>query len=122
MIVPADSPPDAVAAERFAALAHPARLSILRWLARNGMCRCKDVVSAMPLAQSTVSQHLKVLVDAGLVVAEHRRPGSFYRLDREALSELARSTGFFVQACCAGETDGGPCGKEAAPDAQDRSR
>lgn len=108
---------DRKAALRFAALAHPSRLAILRWLARHETCRCKDVVSALPLAQSTVSQHLKILVDAGLVATEHRKPESRYRLDRQALGELARATGFFVEACCAGEPPAGQCGKEAAPDA-----
>ena len=108
---------DEMAALRFAALAHPARLAILRCLARHEACRCKDVVSALPLAQSTVSQHLKILVDAGLVTAEHRKPVSRYRLDRQALGELARSTGFFVEACCAGDPPAELCGREAAPDA-----
>ena len=52
---------------QLAALGHPARIDILRHLAcEDGRC-CKEVVGVLDLAQSTVSQHLKVLVDAGLV-------------------------------------------------------
>ena len=49
------------------AVGHPARLRILRLLAHRTTCVCGDLVEAMPLAQSTVSQHLKVLKLAGLV-------------------------------------------------------
>ncbi len=114
MMMSLNTPEDAMAAARFAALAHPARLSILRWLSLHETCRCKDVVSSLPLAQSTVSQHLKVLVDAGLVVCDHKKPTSHYRLDRNALGELARTTGCFIEACCAGNPMADPCGKEAA--------
>ena len=53
-------------ADMFAALAHPARIRILRHLAGHSACNCKQVVGEVKLAQSTVSQHLKILVDAGL--------------------------------------------------------
>ncbi len=49
------------------AVAHPARVLILRLLAHRSTCVCGDLVDALPLAQSTVSQHLKVLKQAGLV-------------------------------------------------------
>lgn len=51
------------------ALAHPARLHILRLLAGQTECRGADVFSELPLAQSTISEHLRVLKDAGLVSA-----------------------------------------------------
>lgn len=57
-------------AELFKALAHPARIAIMEFLMRKGECVCGDIVSELPLAQSTVSQHLKVLKEAGLVVGE----------------------------------------------------
>ena len=57
---------DAIAA-KLAALSHPARLAILRHLSMHDCACCKDVVERIDLAQSTVSQHLKVLVEAGLV-------------------------------------------------------
>jgi DNA-binding transcriptional ArsR family regulator len=49
------------------AVGHPARVQILRLLARKEACVCGDIVDELPLAQSTVSQHLKVLKDAGLI-------------------------------------------------------
>jgi len=51
------------------ALAHPARLHILRLLAAQTECRGADVFSELPLAQSTISQHLRVLKEAGLVTS-----------------------------------------------------
>ena len=76
-------------AERLRALAHPARLAILRELARRGTCICAELVELTPRAQSTVSQHLKVLKDAGLVVGSIDGPRSCYRLDPTVLRELS---------------------------------
>jgi ArsR family transcriptional regulator, arsenate/arsenite/antimonite-responsive transcriptional repressor len=86
---------------KLAALAHPARLEILRQLARDdGRC-CKDVVSVLDLAQSTVSQHLKVLVDAGFVrfFAEGKR--SRYCIDRDALSAMRVDLDTLITRCAA---------------------
>lgn len=76
------------AAERLKALGHPVRLAIVRALAERSACCCSDVCSRLPLAQSTVSQHLKVLKDAGLV--SFRRDGvrSSYVLNPAAFSAL----------------------------------
>ena len=52
-------------ADRLKALGHPARLEILRVLAARGTCVCGEVAELMPLAQATVSQHLKVLKRRG---------------------------------------------------------
>ncbi len=85
----------------FAALAHPARLRILCHLACREACCCREIVDAFDLAQSTVSQHLKVLVDAGLVryVPENRR--SRYMVDRDALARLEGRMSTFLSSCCA---------------------
>lgn len=96
-----DSQPTHKVAESLAALAHPARLTILAHLSRNEGCACGDVVERLPLAQSTVSQHLKVLLEAGLITHELRRPRSTYRLNREALRSLSRELNSIVDACCA---------------------
>lgn len=80
---------DAIRAERLRALAHPARLAILRKLAHSGTCVCGEVVQTMPLAQSTVSQHLKVLKDVGLIRGTVEGPHSCYCLDRDAVASLA---------------------------------
>jgi ArsR family transcriptional regulator len=90
---------DVVLAARIKALAHPARLAIVRALRQVGGdgCCCGDIVRDLPLAQSTVSQHLKILREAGLVRGEIEGPRSCYCLDEavlaalsEALSGLAR--------------------------------
>ncbi|HRX93558.1 MAG TPA: metalloregulator ArsR/SmtB family transcription factor, partial [Chitinophagaceae bacterium] len=49
------------------AMSHPARIAILKVLARRNECICGDIVEVLPLAQSTVSQHLKELKNAGLI-------------------------------------------------------
>jgi DNA-binding transcriptional ArsR family regulator len=49
------------------AMAHPARVAILKFLANKKTCQCGDIVEEMPLSQSTVSQHLKELKAAGLI-------------------------------------------------------
>jgi DNA-binding transcriptional ArsR family regulator len=49
------------------ALGHPARIVILQFLAKQKSCVCGDIVEELPLSQSTVSQHLKELKDAGLI-------------------------------------------------------
>ena len=52
------------------AIGHPARVKILRILARQEECVCGDLAAEIPLAQSTVSQHLKILKTAGLIQGE----------------------------------------------------
>ena len=52
------------------ALAHPARIAILKLLAQKAACICGDIVDELPLSQSTVSQHLKELKEAGLIHGE----------------------------------------------------
>lgn len=70
------------------ALGHPARVRILRLLARQEGCICSDLVSAVSLAQSTVSQHLKVLKDAGLIRASVDGPRTCYCVDPFVLRRL----------------------------------
>ncbi|MGV3529725.1 MAG: ArsR/SmtB family transcription factor [Flavisolibacter sp.] len=52
------------------ALGHPARIAILKLLAGKNTCQCGDIVEELPLSQSTVSQHLKELKEAGLIKGE----------------------------------------------------
>ena len=84
----------------FAALSHPARIEILRHLAQQDSCCCGEVVQKFDLAQSTVSQHLKILVEAGLVKFEPDRRRSRYRIDRDALSGLSESVSTLINSCC----------------------
>jgi len=88
-------------AGKLGALAHPARIEILRHLAGREACCCKDVVECLDLAQSTVSQHLKVLVDAGLVRLTPDRQRSRYEVDRAALADLSGAVTGLLDACCA---------------------
>ena len=70
------------------ALGHPARVAIMRRLYSQGECLCGDLVQGLPLAQATVSQHLKVLKDAGLVRSETDGPRVCYCADPKALKKL----------------------------------
>ena len=70
------------------ALSHPARIAILRHLSERGSCVCGEVVKVMPLAQATVSQHLKVLKEAGLIIGTVEGPKSCYCVDRQAVARL----------------------------------
>ena len=72
------------------ALGHPARVAILRQLGKNGKCICGDIVSTLPLAQATVSQHLKVLKNAGLVQGEIDGPRVCYCIDPKAVQRLQK--------------------------------
>ncbi len=69
-------------------LAHPARVRILSLLVRQKACVCGEIVDQMPLAQSTVSQHLKVLKDTGLVQGEIDGPKVCYCVCRDQLDRL----------------------------------
>ena len=70
------------------AVGHPARVQILRLLARRTACICGDIVDELPLAQSTVSQHLKVLKDAGLIRGEVDGPRVCYCIEPRTLRRL----------------------------------
>ena len=70
------------------AIAHPARVRILRMLVRTTACVCGDIVDELPLAQSTVSQHLKVLKEAGLIRGEVDGPRVCYCIEPRALRRL----------------------------------
>jgi len=72
------------------ALGHPVRLNILRILAAQlpGDCCCTDVTQCLPLAQSTVSQHIKVLLEAGLVERHTRGTRNCYTVRHDRLEAL----------------------------------
>lgn len=75
-------------ADTLKALAHPARLAIVRLLAKRDECVCGDIVDDLPLAQSTVSQHLKALKEAGLIRGTIEGRTTCYCLDPEAVVAL----------------------------------
>ena len=99
--IPADEALDRRTADALAALAHPVRLRILRELAAEEYCCCKDVVERFPLAQSTVSQHLRVLVNAGILQVSRDAQRSRYTLNRDQLDALTRAVGALAAHCCA---------------------
>ena len=70
------------------ALGHAARVAIVRMLAEGGECVCGEIVSRLPLAQATVSQHLKVLKDAGLIHGEIDPPRVCYCINPEKIERL----------------------------------
>lgn len=87
---------DVTIAELARALSHPARLAILRLLAQRGECICNDIVSDLPLAQSTVSQHLKALKAVGLIKGKTDGPRSRYKINWPVMRGFnALSKGFF---------------------------
>lgn len=65
------------------ALAHPARIAIMKILAQRESCICNDIVQELPLAQSTVSQHLKELKAAGLIQGNITPPKVKYCINKE---------------------------------------
>lgn len=75
------------------AVGHPARVLILRLLVRREACVCGDIVDELPLAQSTVSQHLKVLKEAGLVRGEIDGPRVCYCVEPRGLRRLKALVG-----------------------------
>ncbi len=75
------------------ALGHPARVQIMRLLVRRDACICGDIVDELPLAQSTVSQHLKVLKDAGLIRGEIEGPRVSYCVEPRTLRRLKALVG-----------------------------
>jgi ArsR family transcriptional regulator len=75
-------------AEFAKALSHPARIAILKVLAQHTECICGDIVEELPLAQSTVSQHLKELKNAGLVQGTIDGPRSCYCINWKAFEKF----------------------------------
>lgn len=65
------------------ALGHPVRIQIMKILLNNACCYTGDLTEIIPLAQSTISQHLKALKDAGLIQGEIMPPKVKYCLNRE---------------------------------------
>lgn len=87
------------------ALAHPARIAILKQLAKRDSCVCGEIVEVMPLAQSTVSQHLKELLAAGLIQGTLDGAKSCYCINPVSFKRLEMILGSFLKdtsyvKCC----------------------
>lgn len=84
--------PEQVALAEFArSLAHPARIAIVTFLQERGDASCGEIVTAVPLAQATVSQHLKSLREAGLLTAETHGTSVRYSLNCENIKRFCHS-------------------------------
>jgi DNA-binding transcriptional ArsR family regulator len=70
------------------ALGHPARIAIMEYLVKVGTCICGDIVNELPLAQPTVSQHLKELKNAGLIKGDIEGNTICYCIDEKMLNKL----------------------------------
>ncbi|TSA17895.1 ArsR family transcriptional regulator [bacterium] len=90
-------------AEVAKALAHPARVAILEFLAGQDACVCGDIVEELPLSQATVSQHLAELKRIGLIKGEIEGPRVCYCIDKKAWDEAKQLLSQFlsdVKKCC----------------------
>ncbi len=70
------------------ALGHPARIAIIEYLIKVDTCICGDIVNELPLAQPTVSQHLKELKNAGIIKGDIEGNTICYCIDEKALNKL----------------------------------
>lgn len=87
------------------ALGNPARIAILQVLMQRNACYCGDIVEELPLAQATVSQHLKVLKGAGLIRGDIDPRRSCYCIDSEGWKKAQKLMAdffgnFSVDTCC----------------------
>jgi ArsR family transcriptional regulator, arsenate/arsenite/antimonite-responsive transcriptional repressor len=92
-------------AELAKALAHPARVAILQLLAQKKACICGDLVDELPLAQATVSQHLKELKRIGIIRGEIDPPRVCYCINEPVWEEMRQAFGILldqvaVSDCC----------------------
>jgi ArsR family transcriptional regulator, arsenate/arsenite/antimonite-responsive transcriptional repressor len=79
------------------ALGHPARMQIVRYLSEHPGCITGDIVEVLPLAQATVSQHLKVLRDAGLICGTIDGPATCYCLHEGTVTWFRERVGALFQ-------------------------
>ncbi len=78
---------DQKAAEVARILSHPARIAILKTIAKRGVCVCGEIVAVLPLAQSTVSNHLKELLEAEFITGELDGLNSCYCINWSAIKK-----------------------------------
>ena len=82
------------------AMAHPARIKILKILSEYNACFCGEIVDLLPLSQATVSQHLKELKRVGLINGEIEGPKTCYCINEELLEKLAKQLTRFLNNVC----------------------
>ena len=89
-------------AQMLKALGNPIRFQMMETLAERGECITAEIVETTPLAQSTVSQHLKVLKQAGLIRGEIEGPATCYCLDMDNLRWMKDQIEGWLPGCCGG--------------------
>jgi ArsR family transcriptional regulator, arsenate/arsenite/antimonite-responsive transcriptional repressor len=88
------------------AIGHPARIAIIQYLIGQQSCFCGDIVDELPLAQATVSQHLKELKDAGIIKGDISGAKTCYCINEKVWEEVRLSFGSFLASyqpagnCC----------------------
>ncbi len=87
-------------AKMLKALGNPIRFQIMRTLAERQVCITGEIVETTSLAQSTVSQHLKVLRDAGLIAGEIEGPATCYCINPQAVTWLKDQIEGWLPECC----------------------
>jgi ArsR family transcriptional regulator len=96
------APDSARLARMLKALGNPVRFRIMQTLAERQTCITQEIVDSTPLAQSTVSQHLKVLREAGLIRGEVEGPATCYCLDPQGIRWLKEQIEGWLPGCCEG--------------------
>lgn len=94
------APSEARLALMLKALGNPIRFQIVKHLAECKTCITQDIVEATPLAQATVSQHLKVLREAGLIQGNVEGPATCYCLDPDSIRWLKEQIESWLPHCC----------------------
>ena len=82
------------------AIAHPARIQILEYLALKNTCFCGDIVKELPLSQSTVSQHLKALKGAGLIDGQVEAPAICYCINADKMEKIYKQLRTLFSKVC----------------------
>jgi DNA-binding transcriptional ArsR family regulator len=77
-------------ANMFKALAHPARIAIVEFLLKYQKCVCGDIVDALPLAQPTISQHLRALKEANIIQGTIDGNNMCYCLNANSIGKMTR--------------------------------
>lgn len=94
------SPPELRLAQMLKALGNPVRFQIMQYLAEHQVCITGEIVEFTTLAQSTVSQHLKVLRDAGLIEGEIEGPATCYCINEDGVKFLKDQIATWLPNCC----------------------
>jgi len=92
-------------AQMLKALGNPVRFRIMQYLAENQMCITGQIVAFTSLAQSTVSQHLTVLREAGLIEGEIEGPATCYCISEEGVQFLKAEISKWLPNCCTTESE-----------------